>query len=112
MEPHRKYIDAQSLASDITGNAIRMGDCSEVTFIAVTTATGTPSGQWFLQGSHDGATWATIAEAAGAFPESGALAAGNYAWAFTDVNYEYVRLFWDVSSGGTGATASVSYRLR
>jgi hypothetical protein len=43
-------------------------------------------------------------------PDSGALAAGSYAWSFVDVNFEYVRLFWDVSVGGSGATANVSYR--
>ncbi len=111
------YIVNGNMAADITGPAIAMGPygLGELTIVAVTTATGTPNGTFQLQGSNDGTNWATISAAATQFPNSGSagnIAAGTYAWIFSGLNFEFVRLFYDAASGGTGATLNASTRVR
>lgn len=111
--PISDYLVNRSLAADVEGPPISMRDTrGELSMRIVSTDTGTPNGVLTLQGSVTGANWTDIPGAAPQLPDSGNLAAGTRICVWYGLNFEYVRLKWTRSSGGTGATISASARVR
>jgi hypothetical protein len=112
-----KYIDAQSLTANVTGGSIPVANVKELTMtIQVPSISGAPNGLISLQGSIDNGV--TFNDITGAFSElpgttAAALAVMNSrVCVWSGLNFDYVRLKYTRSSGGTANTISAQYRVR
>ena len=101
------YISGGDISGDVTGSTIDAAQFRQVSFVAVNTGNNSPAGNIFIQFSNDNSTFINgsgTATTAISGAENNELTATVFA--------RYIRIFFDHTSGGSGATFSVSYTLK
>ena len=98
------YIVGGDIVADVTGDTIDAGQFRQVCMVAVNTGTNSPAGNIYIQHSNDDSTWVNGVTAAVSGAETNLLEDDLYA--------RYTRFFYDMSSGGSGATIAVTYTLK
>jgi hypothetical protein len=104
----KQIASAINLASAYTSDAIDVRHLINAGFTCV--CTGSPTGTFEIQKSHDGQTWQVLLDGTGAEVQltlSGS--AENLQFDLTDFSYGYFRLVY--AAGGTGA-ADIYYQAK
>ena len=103
---NQTYISSGDMSADVTGGSIDAARMSKVSATCVNTSGSSPDGTIYIQTSNDESTWVnSSATAAISGAETNILE-------ITQLTARFVRIFYDVTSGGTDAAFDVAFTMK
>ena len=103
---NQSYMVATTMAADLTGATIDASGMNSCSFTIVNASNNSPAGDVFIQTSNDESTWVNSSSTAAI---SGAE---TNMLEITQLTARFVRIFYDVSSGGADAAFNVAFTMK